>query len=615
MTYSPLMKMLFSKFVPIIFLLPILGYFFLYYPCAFNFEVYENGNYLILSLSLIELFLFFLFFFFLGGKLKSNLAFLILIAIVSSFCLFFELYSNEYYCVLSSIFIVYYILSNFQRLSLNALIFLFLLLWLCELVLAIYQIINSNGNSYTVVGTFQNSGVLSIYLVVHFPFLHYFLIGKVNGSDGIKKMSKVFTIAATTLFLFFYLITTCIILFLQSRTSILAMCILTLTLLIQNFGGLLFSMVNRLSNYAIGFLSICLISFIGATGYYLFYFKKLSSFGRLLMIDVASHHIQENFWFGTGIGRFTWYFPQWQASYFQSIANPPKDFFLSAGETYLVFNEYLQLFETIGVFGFLSFVFLLYYFFGCKNSNSKRLLNAMKATIVGILICGFTYYPFHISMIVCLFFFCITGAFFLDDRKSNNIITGLVEIKSILINRTSLVIIIILTGFVSFEAISKYIVINQWVELRNNYSISRQTKYEQYNRIYPKLLADGKFLTEYGKYLSNDSLDYERATSVLEQAKLYFISRETILALGDIYKRRKMYDKAIPIYEWIGYYLPNLFKPKLELLELYLKNGEKEKARKLGKFIMKMPVKIPSEEVDKIKLKVLKLISLIDNSA
>jgi tetratricopeptide (TPR) repeat protein len=163
------------------------------------------------------------------------------------------------------------------------------------------------------------------------------------------------------------------------------------------------------------------------------------------------------------------------------------------------------------------------------------------------------------------------------------------------------VFLILLSGYTAFIAFKHLMAKNRWHNLRNNYTLSRDETKANYADLYPTLKHDGKFLTEYGGYLIEDSADCIKAVEVLERAKQYFISRKTIEATGYAYWQLKNYSKAIENFEWLSNFIPSLFAPKYELLKLYNEKGDNENAKRMANIILTMPVKIPSDRVEQIK--------------
>ena len=333
-------------------------------------------------------------------------------------------------------------------------------------------------------------------------------------------------------------------------------------------------------------------------GCFLFAMKKESAFGRLLKVQVIWNHITDNFWLGTGLGRFSWRYPQWQADYFKTNESPPLEYYLSADESYIIFNEWLQLFKETGIIGFLVFIALLIFMFRAKSKNHSRLLLAAKATVTAILVCGFTAYPLHVNALLFLLFFSFSVAFMTGD---NQLFFKKPRALSKPLARIFLLLVMLFAACASYVGVRRLAAVYKWNNLTENYSMPCVQRRAAYSALYPLLKHDGKFLTDYGDCLMRDCADYPQASMVLENAGKYFISQKTIYLAGYSCLQMKNFPKAIEHFGWLSNYLPNRFSPKFELLKIYKETGDTAKARETGRLILTMPIKIPSGEVDRIK--------------
>jgi hypothetical protein len=310
-------------------------------------------------------------------------------------------------------------------------------------------------------------------------------------------------------------------------------------------------------------------------------------------------HIADHFWMGTGLGRFTWYYPQWQAQYFIDHSKVPKDYFLSAGESYIIFNEYVQLFKEVGFIGCIVFILLLLHFFTSRSTTHKYLLFTAKLTVIAILACGFTSYPFHLNVFLLLLAFCFAVVFSLRENSSQ--LGRTVPIKNRLLNGALAGGVVMLLGFTGYKGIDAYSVVRRWEIIRNDNLLRPVEAKGQCAPLYYVLRTDGKFLTEYGEWLAQDSANGSKAIAVLEEAKLFFLTRQTMETTARAYVAMGNYPAAIDNMKWLGHFLPNKFTPKYELLKLYQQQKDTANVKKTALEILDMHVKIPSAEVDRIK--------------
>lgn len=589
-------------------------YYFLFnYQYAFNYELENNGQYLSVFLSFTSLFLF------LTGRFLSKKILeakdIIILTAINAFALLllnsqYYSFSNEYFANVTVSIIFFSILLWADEYLLHAIVLVFILLFLYQIGLALQQMgwFSLRINRLNITGSLRNSGIFSCYLVLQIPFFYYSLFRfparffRTNKYNIFNKIPILFFLAKLIFFLFILLIVILIVLKSESRTALIALA--TLTSFFIFFGqinrnkGIRYKWPKFIKPLTISVLAILITGSV----IYLFRLKKLSTSGRILMFDVATEHLREHYFLGTGIGRFTWHYPQWQAQYFSTHPIVPIQYFLSAGESYIIMNEYLQLLETLGAPGIFVCLIILLWFFCAKSTKHQELLLASKQTMMLILLCGFTSYPFHVNIILLLMMFCFATAAAVQDTPMwlLNAYRFFKKIPAAALPGF-MGISIFISGYTAYSGYGRWKAKCDWDHLRNDLNNSRAEIKKQYRLLEPSNKYDGKFLTDYGEFLVEDSADCPEAISVLQAAKKYFISRETIEALAIGNKKIKNYGDAIDNYAWLCNYLPNRFGSKLALLKLYIDARDTVNARKISHVILTMPVKIHSYEVDRIK--------------
>jgi len=612
----------------------LLCYFLFNYPFSFNFETELTGQYL-----LGYLFPFFslmvLIYMFQKPAVSTYPSFLIYLALLFLFSLisFSRKFSftNEHFFIIATVVIFSAMTVLFaEGLPFSMIIIALLLLFLYQLIVGFVQYLNSADSakiSLLIKGDLQNSGIYSCWLVIQLPFAYYAIFHlsfkkalQTAGNAGlIKKILRKWQTFHRAIYfskiVFFVLLLMAVVFLVyqaQSRSAMMALTAFFITHGVNQWGS---SFIRKktapFSKAVLAAIPVILLVPIALGAYYLFYLKRLSAIGRVMMWHVTWEHISDNFWLGTGLGRFSWYYPQWQAQYFQSHASPPLDFFLSAGETYMIFNEYLQLFKEIGFIGFILFVIALCFFFTSRSATHKQLLNGAKGTVVTILACAFTSYPLHVTPVLLVLAFCFTIAVTVRDYKPQP--NKYFLLSRIPVTKTLLFLLFIVSCYASYKSIKQCAAVKNWNNLRKNYFLSREQVKTRYSDLYPTLQHDGKFLTDYGEFLLQDSMDAPKAIDILEQAKGYFISQKTIEATGNACLKTHNYTKAIQNTEWLSYFRPNSFGVKYELLNLYKQSGNLIKARSIANTILTMPVKIPSYEVTRIKENTRQILKMINN--
>jgi hypothetical protein len=556
----------------------------LFYRFAFNFETDINGQYFIVLIAGLG------FTFILGLNIfrkensKVQSACMIIVTVLLLLSAFSDKYSfaNEYWTVVLAVFLLLACLLFLPARIIVAFPYFLVVIVLWQLWLAFEQMdgLKFEAGALTLQGSLQNSGVFCCYLVIHLPVLYYVT------SQSISGWLKVICFLTIVAFIGFIICCS------QSRSAIIGVLAAIISHCLFSYNQTLKTWLQRIPKWAIATGIGCLIFAAFFTAWYLFFLKKASAFGRVMKWDIAAQHIGDHFFTGTGIGRFSWYYPQWQVQYFSTNLNAPREYFFSSGESYIIFNEYLQLFETIGLIGFAGFALLLYWFFTVRSVEYVRLLSMTKATMIVLLVTGLTTYSFHINVFLILLAICFAVA-------------AVISIKSSFIRRAVIIPILcfMLNVYTTFTIYQKWKAVVSW-------STAIDDRIDVAFALWPPLNktlnSDGKFLTEYGRWQVENG-DPESAIATLEKARQYFISRVTMEALATAYEQAGNYPAAIEARRWLSNFMPNRFAPKYELLKLYKTMGDTSGVNEMINTILTMPVKIPSAEVDRIKDEVIKM--------
>lgn len=549
------------------------------YPFSFNYQpdIHWHNELLFFSAALYV--------FFVGGMIALqqlralNSLQSVVIALPALLLLLFASgifsFSNERLCVLASLFtagvVAWHAPASVKR-------------WLWAVVMLAYVAQLATGlwqyaANASVQGTLRNSGVYACYMVAHLPLVYYYL-----QSTRIKKYAQLLFLAAAAATLALLLIN-------YSRTGVIAFVVILL---------LLYAPLIRRRRMVLAGMLVLVMAGVAVAGSYVFNVKRLSSWGRVMKWDIARAHAGDDVLFGTGIGRFTWHYPQWQAAYFRDTPSPPADYYMSAGESFILFNEYLQLFLEAGLAGAMIFLLALYLFFKTpvRDNRFARCLQVMAA---GILVCGFTSYPLHTNPML-----------FLLALGYATVRAGTPRSKPVARPQWVLWPVLLAAMTASYFCFGRASAVRQWKYASNNYGLTQQQTNILYHKLYARLRDDGKFLAGYARMLMEQGGNCAPAAALLEKSKQHFITIDTYYAAARAYNCLGRHDLAIAQYQFIAWYVPVLFRPKYEMARLYMESGQTAAAMRLARQVVSMPVKIPSPEIDQMKAEMKQLILQIN---
>ncbi|UEG54018.1 hypothetical protein LLH06_03395 [Mucilaginibacter daejeonensis] len=511
-------------------------------------------------------------------------------------------FGNEYFFTVSIIFYScfgLYILNLFELFK--WVIYTFMAWYMFELYVGICQMVDYCLNEGPVSsGTLLNSGAYACYLSFHLPLLHWFY----SSLKALQPILKKSMVIIKAVYVFILASTVILVVETQSRTALVCIfCQFTVVILrlylhraIKIIHGL---PISKLILMGGGITAVLIFTFK-----WLISIRKLSVAGRMLTLWVTLRHIPEKFFLGTGIGRFSWYYPQWQAAYFSASKQVHPSFYLSAGETYIAMNEFVQIFATLGFLGTMLSGWVLYLFFKLRSSENATLLYALKSTVAVILISGYSSYPLHINITLLLLGTCIAIGFGLTE--CNVAVYGpnwkLFAVRALSTASAVLLLHLSIKGYTVYKAVGR------WKATR---TISRLEAMAINKRIYPILKNDGKFLIEYGSLALTDD-DYPKlAVCLLEEARKIMITKKGLESLSKAYMHTQRWEDAINTQKFLIDFLPNRFVPRYDLLKLYVFRNDTLNIELTAKTILKMPVKVASVEVESIRSKTLNIMKKV----
>ncbi len=122
---------------------------------------------------------------------------------------------------------------------------------------------------------------------------------------------------------------------------------------------------------------------------------------------------------------------------------------------------------------------------------------------------------------------------------------------------------------------------------------------QSYKNLYPSLKENPKFLLDYGQFLF--SIGDSNSIWVLEYSKRLFINSAVLQTLTSVYKEKKDYRNATINARQLADFIPYKYQYKKQLLDLYHNTQDTINVKTISEFIVAMPIKKPSKEVDLIK--------------
>jgi len=499
-------------------------------------------------------------------------------------------------------------------------------------LLQLYGFTRSFHSGFKITGTFFNPAPYALYLAAVFPlalgrillipsFLHYimpsFLIRKISYYISTLTVIIIILVLPATM----------------NRASWLGVAAGSLMVfnyrydLLRKAKTFLHSTTRKL--YAIAIV----ILVIGISGAGLYFLKKGSSDGRLLIWQVTMGKIGEKPLFGHGVGRFEAEYNNWQADYFNTHKNEmegPKG--MAAGNTKYCFNEYLEVASEIGIIGLILFLAIIVSLFSKKakfqderpqDFQTARLQDIAQRSdlraqgkindyqnsfipsllipsLVSLLVCALISFPFY-SLVTNIVFFlllallssCVKRIPISERFTGSSIIRGITKASTSLIFISVSVLLI----FVTKQQYKSYHTLDEAVMLYQSGSYCEACK--SFSEIYVPFQYSGFYLQYYGKSL-NLKEDYSQSIETLERSA-HFTSDEILYTtIGDTYKALKRYSEAEEAYLHASFMVPHKLYPLYLLANLYSETGQKEKAIKTAEKVLNKNIKVESTATKEI---------------
>jgi len=322
----------------------------------------------------------------------------------------------------------------------------------------------------------------------------------------------------------------------------------------------------------------------------LYYLKKDSADGRLLIWQCSARMIVEKPLLGHGEGGFQREYMLYQANYFRNHTD--SSYIMLADIVKHPFNEFLLLLVEHGLAGgllFGTFIFLLIWE-NRRNKNLERFYAML--CLVGVSLFACFSYPLSYPFVRLMMVFC--AALIMQNEAGKwEMPKGIFSVLKPIVLSVSIALFIVNGKMYQDEY--------RWNTIAQQ-SLAGETKkvLPDYARLYKTMNRNGLFLYNYGSEL-NFIGEWNRSTAILKECANFYNDIDLQLQLADNYTELKQYQNAERCLILAHQMIPNRFMPLYHLVLLYKAMGEKQKAYSLAKEIIIKPVKIESTEITAIK--------------
>ncbi len=324
----------------------------------------------------------------------------------------------------------------------------------------------------------------------------------------------------------------------------------------------------------------------------LYFYKKDSADGRMLIWQCTWQMIKDKPVLGYGPGGFKANYMNYQAQYFRE--NPGEHgYMMLADDVKRPFNEYLWIVTDYGLVGgavlFLAILGVVTLWLRRPVSTSR--IAAMLCLLAIAVFSMFSYpftYPHTLILGVCSLGILLMGVVAVPVKVRN----------------ASLAFCTLGLCVLSVFAVKRMYAELQWCRIAN-LSLCGQTEkvLPVYEELCTELSNKPLFLYNYAAEL-NVSGRYEESIRIGKQCEARFADYFTQLLLADNYKKLKEYEKACKHWMLASEMCPNRFRPLYEMYVTYQETGDVQRAQQLGDIIVNKPIKVESMEIKRMIEKV-----------
>ncbi|MEO8769585.1 MAG: O-antigen ligase family protein [Ferruginibacter sp.] len=486
------------------------------------------------------------------------------------------------FIVLSSVIIISHNVKTIYN-SIFIIITLLASLESCLCILQFSGIIPSQNNLFAVSGTLVNPNITAMFLAMCTPAIFHTIRNK---KSTVTVVSLIFVIIALIL--------------LKCRTALFGSVLCGMVFLIFEFKIMSLFNQNRYFKFKFTLLSsialICLF-------FILFFSKKESSEGRLLIWQISLGLAKVNPLTGIGYGCFEHEYNLAQSEYFRVHQNSEKAVANSSFE-YSAYNEFIQNAVEGGLIGFvLFFITIFYLLFRTYLLARAASRNLIDITLLSAFACFtvMSFFNFTMrAMPVLTLFVLYIGIFTLRD-KHLNYSRQVISHSSIFLSKITGMLLLAINILVMYKQIYFF------SALRQNEVAKKLIEEKKYtnaaallNSIQNELNSENSYWINYGEALYKGK-QYRDAIEKFNKAALISSNPNIYMYLGSCYQKINKYDSSILYFLIAKNIIPNRLTPNYALMKTYQLVKDTLNAKKYANILLKQTPKGISTEAPMYK--------------
>lgn len=336
----------------------------------------------------------------------------------------------------------------------------------------------------------------------------------------------------------------------------------------------------------IGILGIILMAVVLLVS--LYYMKKESADGRVLIWECSWEMIKDKPLTGHGFGAFNAKYMLYQADYFAEHSNSRYE--QLADNVKHPFNEFLLVAVEYGVIGLLvvlCFIALVWHTYQ-KKKDHISFIALLSLIAIGVFSC-FSYlflYPFTWMMLVLCS--CI-------------LLKNDMPVVSIVLRRALCLLMLFICVLSGRYVVKSIILEKEWCEIANK-SLQGKTQemLPRYEALKDEIGYNSLFLYNYAAEL-NHIKHYGESLDILKDCMKGYNDYDIQMLLADNFEKMNQLEQAEKSYQLASRMCPCRFLPLYRLVKIYQQQCRSTEARKLALKITDKKVKVSSAMIYNIK--------------
>ena len=427
-------------------------------------------------------------------------------------------------------------------------------------VVQLFGIVPDNFRYAYFSGSLNNPAIFGMFMSFCIPISVYYWVR----ASGTKQ--TIWEVIALTFGVFVVLS--------NSRTAILSSILGTAVILVMEQKSLQRFITNKqYRNIGIALILITLIT--------LYFYKRNSADGRVLIWIVSLEMIKDNPWFGWGFDGYIAQYMNYQADYLNAHPNSP--FMLLAGETQNPFNEFLHTAIIYGIPCAIVFIgiiiWAIWYIYARVTEHKSILLSIVCVLIAWCLFC----YPLNMPFVwLIILFITLSMINRAVEFPAPKLCMAIILFASAISLRH-----LALSGIHDFRRLCLQ-------ERANNYN--NKEVMAEYEEVYKDYYNDYLFIYNYGALLHHRG-EFEKSLEVFKDGSKYLSDYNMMLLMADDYQKLKQYDFAVACYKRAGEMIPSRYLPLYYRMQLYLENEDIKKAHEIANQILSKENKIKKSKL------------------